>query len=131
MFNTLLQQLGYNSYIISARVFDNKKNDFGEEYDHLTIIVEINQTEYLVDVRFEEFTFYPLYLEIGHIQSDLRGNFVIEEDENGYFNVSKIEGETICFEYIFTKKKRTLKEFSKMCNYPQTSPNSHFTKKII
>ena len=28
-------------------------------------------------------------------------------------------------------KKRELKEFDKMCNYHQTSPNSHFTSKRL
>jgi N-hydroxyarylamine O-acetyltransferase len=131
LFNRLLQKLGYNSKIISARVYDNKKNDFGEDYDHLAIIVEINQTEYLVDVGFGEFTFYPLKLEIDNIQSDQRGKFVIERYDNDYFKVSKMEEGIKSFEYIFTKKKRALSEFTKMCNYHQTSRNSHFTQKKL
>lgn len=131
LFDRLLQKLGYNTKIISARVYDNKKNEFGAEYDHLAIIVEINQKEYLVDVGFGEFTFYPLKLEIDNIQSDPRGNFVIEKYDNDYLKVSKIKEETKSFEYIFTMKKRALSEFTEMCNYHQTSANSHFTQKKL
>ena len=78
---------------------------------------------------FGEFAFHPLKCEMDKIQSDPRGNFVIEEYENEYYKVSKIEDETKSIEYIFTKKKRVLNEFTEMCNYHQTSPNSHFYTK--
>jgi len=131
LFYTLLNAIGFDSKIISARVYDSKKEGFGKEYDHLAIIVKLNQVEYLVDVGFGEFAFHPLKFEMDSIQSDPRGDFVIEEYKNGYFKVSKIEGETKSYEYIFTKKKRALNEFAEMCNYHQTSPNSNFTQKKL
>ncbi|MDN5201699.1 arylamine N-acetyltransferase [Fulvivirgaceae bacterium BMA10] len=131
LFHTLLKTIGFDSKIISARVYDNKKEDFGREYDHLAIIIKLNQVEYLVDVGFGEFTFHPLELKIGSIQSDPRGNFIIEQFENEYYKVSKINGEIKSGEYIFTNRKRELNEFSEMCNYHQTDSNSHFTQKKL
>ena len=130
LFQSLLNKLGFESKIVSARVYDNKKENFGEEYDHLAIIVEVNHVEYLVDVGFGEFAFHPLKLETNEIQEDPRGNFIIEKT-NDVYKVSKImeEGKTI--EYRFTNKERALHEFKAMCKLHQTSPDSHFTQKKL
>ena len=131
LFNELLRELGFNSKMISARVYDSKNQKFGEEFDHLAIIVKLNNVEYLVDVGFGEFAFHPLKMELNKTQSDPRGDFIIEEHKNGYYQVSKMEGETKLVEYIFTKKKRDLMEFTEMCRYHQTSPKLHFTQKRL
>jgi len=130
LFHNLLNELGFEAEIISARVYDAKKGSFGEEYDHLVIIVKLNQTEYLVDVGFGAFTIYPLKLEINKIQEDPIGNFIIEK-ENDFYVVSKIDGDRKTIKYKFIKKKRVLEEFRGMCDFHQTSPNSHFTQKKL
>lgn len=131
LFFTLLKGLGFNAQLISARVYDKRIENFGQEYDHMAIFVNLNEVDYLVDVGFGEFTFHPLKFEIDEVQSDSRGNFVIETHKNEYYKVSKIEGKKRSAEYIFTTKKRTLIEFTEMCNYHQTSLNSHFTQKSL
>jgi N-hydroxyarylamine O-acetyltransferase len=66
LFNTLLNALGYNSRIISARAYDIKRDDFGKEFDHMAMIVELNQAEYLVDAGFGEFVFSSAAIGNGH-----------------------------------------------------------------
>lgn len=131
LFNALLKEIGFKTKIISARVYNGEMEAFGKEFDHLAIIVELNQAEYLVDVGFGAFSFHPLKFELGSIQSDPRGDFVIEAYEDGYYKVSKVAGEPKSLEYIFTKKERMLNEFAEMCDYHQTSPNSFFTQKKL
>ena len=131
LFFELLKMLGFNARIISARVYDNSKSSYGEEFDHLVIIVEINQKEYLTDVGFGEFAFKPLRLELDKPQMDIRGKFVIENHKNGYYRISKVIGNDKFPEYIFTKISRNLDEFEEMCQYHQTNPNSHFTQNRI
>lgn len=131
LFNTLLNALGYNSSIISARVYDVKRENFGKEFDHMAMIIELNQAEYLVDAGFGEFAFHPLPLETGTVQTDPRGDFIIEEFKNDYLMVSRTDGETRTPQYIFTRQKRELNEFREMCHYHQTSPDSHFTQKRL
>lgn len=131
LFNTMLKKIGFDSKIISARVYDAKKGDFGKEYDHLAIIVNLDNIKYLVDVGFGEFVFHPLKLELNTTQSDPRGDFVIEEYNDIYYQVSKVQGNTKSVEYIFSEKERAFDEFSEMCNYHQTSPESHFTQKKL
>jgi len=131
LFQSLLNMIGFDSKIISARVYDNKKEKFGEEYDHLAIIVKLNQNEYLIDVGFGEFAFHPLKLKTNEIQTDPRGNFIIEKYKGNYYKISKEDNGEKSIEYIFTEKERAIREFREMCHFHQTSPNSHFTQKKL
>ncbi len=131
LFNQLLLALGFQSKIISARVYSKKLDDFGQEFDHLAIIVNLNQVEYLVDVGFGEFSFHPLKFELQTAQKDPRGNFIVESYKKNYYVVSKIIDGNKKPEYIFSEKERDLSEFTEMCHHHQTSPNSHFTKQKL
>ncbi len=57
-FYYLLKEFGFNVRLISGRVYDKKKG-YGKEFDHMALIVFLNNTEYLVDVGFGEFVFNP------------------------------------------------------------------------
>ncbi len=59
LFYELLQEIGFQSKMISARVGD-EAGKFSAEYDHLAIITQIGDDEYLVDVGFGKFTAEPL-----------------------------------------------------------------------
>ncbi len=131
LFNVLLKQLGFNSKMISANVFNANKEEFGQVFDHMAIIVKIDQVEFIVDVGFGEFTFHPLRLEIGAVQIDPRGEFIIENFENENYKISKFKNGTKIPQYIFTNQKRELVDFTEMCLYHQTSENSHFTQKKL
>ncbi len=130
LFYELLNIIGFEVKMISARVFDQNKG-YGKEYDHLASIIKINNMEFLTDVGFGEFTFEPLKLQLGTVQKDQRGNFKIDKFENGYLKVCKIENEKPTPEYIFKNEERELKEFQDMCIFHQTSSNSHFTSKKL
>lgn len=130
LFYELLNAIGFKVKIVSARVFDQKKG-YGKEYDHLAIIVKIDNIEYLTDVGFGEFIFEPLKLQLGAVQKCQRGTFKIDKFENGYLKVCKIENEKTTPEYIFKNKERELKEFQEMCLFHQTSSDSHFTSKRL
>lgn len=132
LFYQLLINLGFEAKMVSARVYDAKKAAFGQEYDHLAILVKLAEQEYLVDVGFGEFAFHPLALEWGTVQEDPRGNYVLESLEGAYYQVTSLTGDSKTIEYRFTLQARILAEFAPMCHYHQTSPQSHFThKKLI
>jgi len=130
LFFELLTALGFNAKRISARVYD-KENGFGQEFDHFAIIVNIKGKEYLSDVGFGEFSFEPLKLEIGVIQNDSRGSYIIDKYDDAYLSVSHIINEEKTPEYIFKKTEREFIEYKEMCAYHQTSPKSHFTQKRL
>ena len=125
-FNELLRSLGYQTRLVSARVFNG--TDHGPEYDHAAIIVTIDDGEYLADVGFGDFTAEPLRFVLKEEQQDATGVFVIRRFDKEYLEVAKEDGDAWTSEYIFKDIARDLSEFAGMCDFQQYSPESHFTK---
>ena len=130
LFYELLLSLGYKAKRISVRVY-NKDNAYSPEFDHFSIIVKIDNTDYLTDVGFGEFIFEPLELQLGKIQSDGRSYYLFDEYEDGYLRLNKIEEGTHIPELIFKNIERNFDEFTEMCAYHQSDPSSHFMKKKL
>jgi N-hydroxyarylamine O-acetyltransferase len=126
LFNELLRSLGFETRLISARVFNG--TDHGPEYDHAAIIVTIGDDEYLADVGFGDFTTEPLRYGLGAEQQDPAGVFVIRKFDDEYLEVVKRDGEDWKSQYIFKDARRELSEFTEMCDFQQYSPDSHFTR---
>ncbi|HEX9961259.1 MAG TPA: arylamine N-acetyltransferase [Pyrinomonadaceae bacterium] len=127
LFYNLLRETGFQSRMISARVCDGK-NGFGEEFDHMAILTEIEGEKYLVDVGFGSFTAEPLKFALDSEQRDENGVFSIRKYDENYFEVLKKDAGVWKSEYIFTPLERDLSEFAGMCRFHQTSPESHFTR---
>ncbi len=108
LFYQLLKEIGFTAKMVSARVYTNKKS-YSAEFDHMAIIVSIEDDQYLVDVGFGEFAFSPLEIGPGKETEDPRGIFKIESFDNIYKVVKKknAEGEFIP-EYIFSEKERQI-----------------------
>jgi N-hydroxyarylamine O-acetyltransferase len=130
LFYNLLSEIGFHSRIISARVAGGE-NGFGAEYDHLAILTEIDGEEYLVDVGFGSFAAEPLKFVLDSEQQDENGVFLIRKYDEKYFEVAKKDAGAWRSEYIFTTLERDLSEFAGMCQFHQTSPESHFTRRKI
>ena len=126
LFNELLRSLGFQTRLISARVFNGSEH--GPEYDHAAIIVTIGDDEYLADVGFGDFASEPLRFSLGVDQQDSAGIFIIRRFDDEYFEVAKRDGDGWNSQYIFKDISRDLSEFAQMCNFQQYSPGSHFTK---
>lgn len=127
LFYELLEEIGFQCKIISAKA-SKENGDFGAEYDHLAIIAQIGNDEYLVDVGFGSFTAEPLKFILGVEQQDASGLFLIRKFDDEYFEVVEKDGDVWQSEYIFSPLKRDLTEFAGMCQYHQTSSESHFTR---
>lgn len=130
IYNELLKAIGFKTFLISGRVC--VENDiYGQEFDHMAIIVKLENKSYLVDVGFGKFSFEPLEILIDFFQVDKYGTFVIDKHSEDYYRVNKIENLKRTPEYIFKLKERELTEFTEMCNYHQSSQESHFTKNKV
>lgn len=127
LFGELLNELGFPSRMVSARVGTGNGN-FGAEYDHLAILTKIGGEEFLVDVGFGDFTAEPLKFVLDVEQTDKNGVFLIRKHTDEYFEVVKESGDEWKSEYIFKNSARDLAEFAGMCEFHQTSPESHFTR---
>lgn len=130
IFNELLIKIGFKTFLISARVY-NKNGTYGQEFDHMAIIVEIDTKLFLVDVGFGKFTFEPLELIINQSQLDKYGNFMIDKWNNKYYRVNRLEHNEIIPEYIFEFNEKQLIEFEEMCKFHQSNHESHFTKNKV
>lgn len=127
LFYELLKSIGFQSKLISARV---AKSDgkFSAEKDHMAILTQIGDEEYLVDVGFGSFIAEPLKFVLNVEQNDTTGIYLINKYDDKYFQVMKKDGGNWASEFIFTTVNYNLKDFTDMCNFHQTSPESHFTK---
>jgi len=129
LFNELLKLIGFDTILISGRVYNNET--YGKEFDHMAIVVNLKNTSYLVDVGFGKFIFEPLELVLEVPQIDQNGTFVIDMFDKDYFRVSKVDNEKREPEYIFSLIPRQLNDFEEMCNFHQTSNQSHFTRSKV
>jgi N-hydroxyarylamine O-acetyltransferase len=128
LFGWLLEQLGFNVSLHSARVF--KDEDPGPEFDHLVLLVRLEES-WLADVGFGDSFLEPLLLNDTGKQKQGRS----------WYRISNIEDDWIVFrkhldsswepQYKFALIPRQFVDFGEMCEYHQTSPNSSFTQKHI
>ncbi len=130
LFNELLRESGFETRLLSARVADGK-GGFSDEYDHLAILVLIGEMQYIADVGFGSFSTEPLQLVPDIEQEDEAGVFVVRELADQCFEIARREGDSWKSEYKFQPFGRDLSEFAGMCEYHQTSPESHFMRKKI
>lgn len=135
-FYNLLLELGFEAKLITCRVY-KKESGFGKEHAHMAILVKLDAEEYLCDVGFGEFAMEPLILKVSVIQNDLKGEFQIDQYDENHLQVSKWKvadsngKKVLTPEYIFRTTAMKHSDFEDMCHYTQTSPESHFTQKII
>jgi N-hydroxyarylamine O-acetyltransferase len=127
LFCEFLNEIGFSSRLISARVA-RSDGDFSAEYDHQAILTNVDGADFLVDVGFGDFTAAPLKFVLDAEQPDENGVFLLRKFDGEYFEVVKKDGENWNSEYIFKTQARDLAEFTGMCNFHQTSPESHFTQ---
>jgi len=126
LFNELLAAIGFKTRLISARVFNG--TTYGPEFDHAAIVVDGDGEEFLADVGFGAFTAEPLRFELGTEQSDPCGTFFIRKfADDGFEVVQKTDGGKKP-QYLFRDIERDLSDFAAMCDFQQTSPESHFTQ---
>jgi N-hydroxyarylamine O-acetyltransferase len=129
LFNELLNNLGFKSSIIAARIFDDLDN-LGPEYDHMCLYVETDK-KYLADVGYGDLFTKPLEIKEG-IQSDGRNLFKIERLKGQNFVLSMCSDLTnFQKKYLFNLKEVQIHEFHKICADKQTNPQSYFVKNTI
>ena len=128
LFDTLLQEIGFKTRLVSARVYSGEERGHGPEFDHAAIIVTIDGKDFLADVGFGSFSAEPLVLNTDGVQVDPSGEFLIRKREDDYFEVLRREKGIWTSEYMFRDVAHDLSDFAEMCDFQQYSPDSHFRK---
>lgn len=128
LFYELLKEIGFDVKMLAARVY-NEEEIPGDEFDHMTLLVNIDGEEYIADVGFGDSFIEPLHLIQDFVFEDEAGYFqIVKEGKENYKLLRSEDGVTFVPKYIFTKAERKLSDYTNACEYTQTSPKSHFTK---
>jgi len=128
LFYEILRSIGFKAKMVSARVYDGIEP--GPEFDHMAIIVNLNNEEFIADVGFGDSFREPLKIEPGLIQKQESGYYRTDKIDDENYNVTfSSEGNSYSNMYRFSLLQRELCDFNTMCEYHQTSPASHFTTK--
>lgn len=130
-FAWLLRQLGFHVSLVSARVYNAARDEFGPEFDHMALIVHL-ATDYLVDVGFGDSVRAPIALPAGAAE-DVSGRYriVAVTDLPQTYSLQRWQDASWQNQYLFTPAPRQLADYAAMCTYHQSSPDSHFTQRTV
>nr|WP_237401929.1 arylamine N-acetyltransferase [Serratia plymuthica] len=131
LFASLLKDIGFNVQFISGEI-RARDGSFGAPFDHMALKVELDQP-YLVDVGFGDSFLTPLKITTTEQQPQTSGTFHLEQEGETYYlerrnGDNRSHAKTL---YRFTLQAREPSEFDGMCHYHSTSPQSHFTQRLV
>jgi N-hydroxyarylamine O-acetyltransferase len=129
LFAALLHALGFKVSMLAAGVA-NAAGEFGPPFDHMALMVELDQ-RWLVDVGFGESFLQPLLLDERGEQVQGNVMFRIDRYDDDTLLLLRDYGEGWKPQYRFTLQSYIYPDYAEMCRYHQTSPDSHFTKARI
>ncbi len=131
MFALLLRQIGFQVAFISGEI-RAREGTFGPPFDHMALVVTLDQP-YLADVGFGDAFLTPLKIATTEQQPQSSGTFHLEQNGD-YYYLERRNGDRRSHTkmlYRFTLQPREPAEFNGMCHYHCTSPQSHFTQKLV
>jgi N-hydroxyarylamine O-acetyltransferase len=129
LFYELLLNLGFKVQMLSARVA-NQDGSWGPDFDHMTLLVELDEP-WIADVGFGESFMEPLRLNDSSDQVQNGRRFKLVPDENGWLIYKAEQNDQWSNQFSFNLQPHELNDFSGMCHYQQTSPDSSFTKRVV
>ena len=132
LFYHLLYSLGFDCHIISAQVKNTQTQEFGRPFDHMAIVVSINDEQWFVDVGVGDGAVSPIKIKVAEVQMDYTRYWRIDTDPDENL-LLKVSADTSYYEtkYLFTTEEKQLIQFMEMCEYYQNSIDSPFTQKKL
>ncbi len=128
-FCSLLSGLGFRVSMLSAGVARDE-GGFDPPFDHMALLVHLEE-RWLADVGFGDSFREPLRLDLRGAQHQNGESYRIVDAEEQHLIVERREFESWKPQYRFTLDPYKLGDFSEMCRYHQTSPESPFTQKRV
>lgn len=131
LFAALLRALGFRVSLLAAEV-GTAETTFGPSFDHMALLVVIDERRFLVDVGFGDSFLEPLDLDQRGEQPQDTAAYEICPDGPWYVVMQRphVEGSASA-SFRFQTQPREVVDFEPMCLHHQTSPESHFTRKDI
>ena len=130
LFAALLRALGFQVAMLSARVA-RADGTFNPDFDHMTLAVTLEE-RWLADVGFGDSFRDPLRLDEREEQPEGVRAFRIDEDGGHHLLLRRDgPGEPWQPQYRFTLQPYEYADYAAMCQFHQTSPDSHFTRQTV
>ncbi len=127
LFAWLLERLGFDVGMISARVFDGGSP--GPDFDHMALVV-CTQGNWIADVGFGDSFSDPLPLTDG-VEADQHGSTYRLIASDTRWRIDRRRDAEWEPQYDFSLTLRAIGDFAPMCRHHQTSPDSTFTRKAV
>lgn len=127
LFAALLRDLGFRVTLLSGRVVINGQP--GPEYDHLTLLVELDE-RWIADVGFGESFQEPLRLDFEGEQPQESGTYRIAAAGEGRAVEMLAPNGKWKQLYLFSLTPHPLEDFRGMCEWHQVAPESPFRKRV-
>ena len=126
LFHGLLTGLGYQvSYVAAAMQLETSR---GMDFEHMALLVCIEDVDYLVDVGNGQSCLQPMALASADVASWEKVDYRVVRHKERYALEFRPEGDTWKPRFTFTTRPRELDEFSELCDWNQDSPKSLFTQ---
>jgi N-hydroxyarylamine O-acetyltransferase len=130
LFAALLRALGFDVSLLSAAVA-RPEGGFGPDFDHMALLVKLDEP-WLVDVGFGDSFREPLRLEErGEQVQGQRAYRITAADGRFQLQQRDLSATEWQRRYHFTLQPYTYADFTDMCRFHQTSPESPFTKSRV
>ena len=130
LFAALLRALGFDVRMLSAAVAA-AGGGFGPDFDHMALLVTLEE-RWLADVGFGDSFVEPLRLDHRGEQPQPDGRAcMIREEGDRLLYLRRGAGGGWEPQYRFDLTPHAYADFAGMCEYHQTSPESHFTRKRV
>jgi N-hydroxyarylamine O-acetyltransferase len=133
LFAGLLKTIGFDVIMIAANVHIGE-TDLTPDFDHMVLIVNIDDVRYLVDVGFGDSFLIPLSLEGCELKNQSDSTFEISAHD-GFYTLSKnryvdnrLSTQPL---FRFDLTPRSLEDFADRCEFHQNSSESHFRRKTV
>jgi N-hydroxyarylamine O-acetyltransferase len=129
LFAWALRKIGFDVDILSARVA-RADGGYGRDFDHMLLLVRIDGEPWVADVGFGDSFIEPLRFVVEETQEDRGLDYQIVREADGYL-LRRREATEWKKQFLFTTEPRHMHEFTPMCVWQQTSPESAFTHKRV
>jgi len=128
LFCVLLRTLGFQAYLLAGQVFNG--TDFGPPFDHMLLLIKFGPQQLIADVGFGDAFTEALTLH-GPASLHNERHFLIEQSAHVYTLIRENMHAERQLLYRFRLNTYDVTSFSPMCDYHQTSAESHFTRRAI
>lgn len=114
LFYWLLSHLGFNVSMLAARVHNG--TTFGLPFDHMLLMVKIDEQQFIADVGFGDSFQEPLLLS-HEVQNQNSASYHLKNEHDDFTLYQKKQDSEALPQYTFSLTSQKLSDFEEMCTY--------------